>query len=203
MDTLTYVIEEKIYINLTNRCSNNCVFCIRNNHDGLEGYGMKGYNLWLNNEPCADDIIKQLELFGVANFNEVVFCGFGEPIYRWDEIKQISEYVHKCNGKTRINTNGQAKLILGYDITWEIGKYIDTVNVSLNATDATKYQEVCCSVFGSRAYDVMLEFARNCVKNNVRTVLSVVDCIGKEEIEKAKFIANEIGAELRIRNMID
>lgn len=200
MNIYTYVIDSNLYVNLTNRCSNNCDFCVRNSNKCEQAY--EGYNLWLDKEPEAEDIIYELEKRGLANFKEVVFCGFGEPMYRWDVIKKVSDYVHAHKGKTRINTNGQASLILGYDVTREIGRYIDTVNVSLNATDAIKYQELCHSQYGESAFDALIEFARGCVKHCRRTVLSVVDCIGREEIEKAGDIAQSIGAELRVREEI-
>ena len=30
MDTITYELGNNLYINLTNRCSNDCEFCVRN-----------------------------------------------------------------------------------------------------------------------------------------------------------------------------
>lgn len=200
MNIYTYVIEDKIYVNLTNRCSNNCDFCVRN-HDKCE-QAYEGYNLWLDKEPEAEDIIYELERRGIANYKEVVFCGFGEPMYRWEVIKKVSEYVHSMHGKTRINTNGQASLILGRDVTPEMGRYIDTVNVSLNATDAVKYDAICHSVYGEDAFNALIEFAKGCVKHCKRTVLSVVDCIGRQEIELAAGIAEKLGAELRVREEI-
>lgn len=196
MNIYTYVMDGNIYINLTNECSNNCDFCVRNGAKGINGY-----ELWLDKEPSAQDVIKELAALDIKRYNEVVYCGFGEPIYRYDAIKEISDYVHSQGGKTRINTNGQANAILGYDITDEFSKYIDTVNVSLNATNAEKYQEICHSVYGINAFNIMLDFARKLV-GKCRVILSVVDCIGTEEINKARAIADSIGAELRVREEI-
>lgn len=196
MNTYTYVMDGNIYINLTNKCSNNCDFCVRNGAKGINGY-----ELWLDKEPSAQDVIKELEALDVTRYNEVVYCGFGEPTYRFDAIKEISDYVHSQGGKTRINTNGQANAILGCDITNEFPNYIDTVNVSLNATDAEKYQDICHSIYGANAFDIMLDFARKLV-GKCRVILSVVDCIGAQEIDKARAIADSIGAELRVREEI-
>lgn len=196
MNIYTYVMDGNIYINLTNKCSNNCDFCVRNGAKGINGY-----ELWLDKEPSAEEIIKELEALDVTKYNEVVYCGFGEPTYRYDAIKVISNYVHSKGGKTRINTNGQANAILGYDITEEFPTYLDVVNVSLNATDAKKYQEICHSIYGENSFEIMLEFARKLV-GKCRVILSVVDCIGEEEINKARAIAKNIGAELRVREEI-
>lgn len=195
-NTITYEIGDKLYINLTNRCSNDCDFCIRRTNPNFYGY-----ELWLDKEPTADEVIAEIEARGIGNYREIVFCGFGEPLYRYDAIKIIADYVHAHGGKTRINTNGQAAAILGHDITDEFPCYIDTVNVSLNATDKAKYQELCHSIFGEDSYDMMLEFARKLV-GKMRVVLSIVDCVGAEEIERAKAIADSIGAELRVREEI-
>lgn len=197
MDKITYIIDNKIYINLTNKCSNDCDFCVRNHSEGIQGY-----YLWLEKEPSAKEIIEDLKNINLNNYIEVVFCGFGEPMYKWDVIKEVADYVHDNGLPTRINTNGQANKILGYDVTNEIGKYIDTVNVSLNATDSKSYQKICHSVYGEAAFDIMLDFARECVKNCKRTVLSVVDCIGDKEIAKAHKLADSVGAELRVREEI-
>lgn len=196
MDTITYKIGNKIYVNMTNRCSNNCTFCVRNNNDGVEGY-----YLWLSKEPKTEEIIKALG--DVRAYTEVVFCGFGEPLYRLNDLLIIADYVHKNGVKTRINTNGQASLIHGENVAKKLKGLIDTVNISLNATDAKGYQEICRSVFGEVGFYAMLDFARECVKYIDRVILSVVDIIGESEILKARKIAEDMGAELKVRQYIE
>lgn len=197
-NTYVYIVDNNLYINLTNRCSNRCEFCVRYYDKPIYG------DLWIKNEPTAEDVLDILKKdYNIADYNEVVFCGFGEPTYRFDAIEKICEYVHAQGGKTRINTNGQANEILGEDITERISKCIDTINISLNATDADKYDAICHSDYGKRAFDIMLDFAKKCVAHGGNVVLSVVDCIGKEEIEKARVIAQNIGAKLRVRELIE
>lgn len=198
MNIFTYVIDKNIYINLTNRCSNNCDFCIRNTNDGISGY-----HLWLDTDPTAEQVIAELDKMTLGDYEQVVFCGFGEPIYAYEVIKQVANYAHEKGLTTRINTNGQAKLILGRDITSEIGSYIDIINVSLNATDATKYDDICHSEFGTAAYDELLTFAKGCKASAKQVILSIVDSIGAEEIAKSKVIAESIGVTLRVRELID
>lgn len=197
MDTITYQIGNGVYINLTNKCSNDCVFCERNRISGVDGY-----YLWLKNEPTADEVIESLKTYDVQDFDEVVFCGFGEPTYKWDNIKKIATFVHEIGKKTRLNTNGQGNLINGFDITNEIANYIDKVSISLNNGNSKRYAEDNRSIFGEMAFQEIQNFAAKCLAKGVHTTFSVVDCISKEEIEQARQIANAIGANFRVREEI-
>lgn len=197
MDTITYQIGNGVYINLTNKCSNDCVFCERNRISGVEGY-----YLWLKNEPTAEMVIENLKTYDLKDFDEVIFCGFGEPTYRWNEIKEVADFAHSIGKSTRLNTNGQGNLINGYDITQEIANYIDKVNVSLNNGNSKRYHEDNHSIFGEVAFQEIQNFAKKCIEKGVHTTFSVVDCISKEEIEAARQIALAIGANFRVREEI-
>ena len=197
MDTITYQIGNGVYINLTNKCSNDCVFCERNRISGVEGY-----YLWLKNEPTAEMVIENLKTYDLKDFDEVIFCGFGEPTYRWNEIKEVADFAHSIGKSTRLNTNGQGNLINGYDITQEIANYIDKVNVSLNNGNSKSYSEDNHSIFGEVAFQEIQNFAKKCIEKGVHTTFSVVDCISKEEIEAARQIALAIGANFRVREEI-
>lgn len=197
MDTITYQIGNGVYINLTNKCSNDCVFCERNRISGVEGY-----YLWLKNEPTAEMVIKNLKTYDLKDFDEVIFCGFGEPTYRWNEIKEVADFAHSIGKSTRLNTNGQGNLINGYDITQEIANYIDKVNVSLNNGNSKRYNKDNHSIFGEVAFQEIQNFAKKCIEKGVHTTFSVVDCISKEEIEAARQIALAIGANFRVREEI-
>ena len=196
-NTYVYKVDDNLYINLTNRCSNRCEFCVRYYDKPVYG------DLWIGHEPTAQEVIDILDkCYNLADYREIVFCGFGEPTYRFDAIEKISEYIHSKGARTRINTNDQANEILGEDITERIVKCIDTINVSLNATDAEKYDKICHSQYGLRAFDIMLDFAKKCVEHGGNVVLSIVDCVGEEEIAKAGKIAEKIGAKLRVRELL-
>ena len=197
MDTITYQIGNGVYINLTNKCSNDCVFCERNRISGVEGY-----YLWLKNEPTAEMVIENLKTYDLKDFDEVIFCGFGEPTYRWNEIKEVADFAHSIGKSTRLNTNGQGNLINGYDITQEIANYIDKVNISLNNGNSKRYNEDNHSIFGEVAFQEIQNFAKKCIEKGVHTTFSVVDCISKEEIEAARQIALAIGANFRVREEI-
>lgn len=191
--------EQYLYINLTNRCTNRCTFCIRNNADGVGD----GRHLWLDHEPDADEVIKALGEYNLGDFEEVVFCGYGEPTMRIDTLVEVAKWLKESYGaKTRINTNGHGNEFNKKDITPLFDGIIDTVSVSLNASNAKAYDESCKSVYGEKAFDIMLDFAKK-AKAHTNVVLSVVDIIGKEEVEKCQKLADEIGVVLRVREYIE
>lgn len=195
MKNIVYEIGTSLYINATNRCSNACTFCVRNNKDFVYG------DLWLDSEPTAEEIVEKLKEYDLTKYNELVFCGYGEPTYRMDVIEVVSKFAHNNGLKTRINTNGHANLINDTDVTGTIVNCIDTIGVSLNEVDESAYDSICLPMY-ENAYQAMIDFARECVEKGGNVVFSVVDVIGKEKIEKAKEIAASVGARLRIRELI-
>ncbi len=199
-----YEIGGKLYANLTNRCSNACTFCVRNyDVDRRKPHGYEGYDLWLDKEPSAGEVIDALCGYDLANYKELVFCGYGEPTYRFDVLEEVAAFAHSKGLRTRINTNGQANAILGVDVSERMCRAIDVIGISLNQVTPEKYDAICHSIFGKKAFDIMLDFARACVSHGGNVVFSVVDCIGKDDVEKAEEIAKSVGAKLRVREMID
>lgn len=196
MDTYAYMFGENLYINLTNRCCNDCTFCLRNDGDGVGED-----NLWLSKEPKAHEVIAAVARFAPSSYRDVVFCGYGEPTYALDVMREVADYVHGIGKKTRLNTNGLGNVIQGKDIVPQLKGKIDTVSVSLNECSAEKYDAVCRPNFGG-AYDALKIFVRDCVAAGIDTVVSVVDVIGAEDIEICRKTAAELGAKFRVRKMI-
>lgn len=194
-DTYIYRLGEALYINLTNRCTNDCTFCVRNTHDGVGGYHLR-----LSKEPSAQDVIALLE--DEADVREIVFCGLGEPTMRLPALLEIAAYLKSRGSHIRLNTNGQGSAFAGEDIAQKLRGLIDIVSISLNAPNAKEYDELCRSAYGEEAYAHLLDFAKSCVAQGIDTVLSVVDVIGPDEIEKCRGIAEGVGARLRVRQYI-
>ncbi len=188
---LTYNIEDRLYLNITNRCTNNCAFCIRNTSRGV------GYNLWLQREPGAGEVIGSLGDLGP--YSEIVFCGYGEPLIRLDLIREVAAHIKKEYGKPiRVNTNGQADLIHGPGSAGTLGGLVDRINISLNAQNSEKYVEICRPVFGDKAYESVVKFAKSCVGIIPEITLTVVDWPGVD-IEKCRELANRLGVGFRLR----
>lgn len=194
MNNYVYTIKNKIYVNLTNRCSNSCDFCIRQGRKGMENTP-----LWITREPVALDVISQLPANLDEYDEEVVFCGFGEPTYNLEALDEVASYLHCVDKKTRINTNGQANLIHNGDVTDVIVTSCDVINVSLNECNAQKYQLHCNSVFGQKAFDALLDFAQKCKEKGGNVIFSVVDSIGEKDIAECKKLAQKLGIPLRVR----
>jgi len=160
---------------------------------------MNNTRLWIDEEPTPEDIIEQLPENMDDYDNEVVFCGFGEPTYNLDTLDEVASFLHCLDKTTRINTNGQANLIHGEDVTDVIVTSCDVINVSLNECTAAKYQQHCKSIYGEKAYDALLEFADLCKKRGGKVVFSVVDSIGKADVDQCRKIAEKLGIPLRVR----
>ena len=198
-NTLVYSLDGKVYINLTNRCTNNCVFCLRNDKDDVCGQDM-----WLDSEDfAADDVIKQLKNFELSN--EVIFCGYGEPLLKLDILKEIAKYIKDNYPKTRlrINTNGHANYVYKRNIVPELAGLIDEISVSLNGTTSEEYDELSQPKFEG-AYDEVKKFIKSCSDAGIKTVASIVDGYKGRRLdtEKCEQISKSLGATLRVREWI-
>ena len=196
MDNFVYRYGNSLYINLTNKCTNACDFCIRNNGDGIGDSG----NLWLDREPSASEVIDRIKSF--ENFDELVFCGYGEPTYKIDALLEVALFARQNGIKTRLNTNGHGSKINGYDITERLSGLIDTVSVSLNSHSPEGYDEICHCEYGLDGFSVMLDFTKSCVNRGIKTVMSVVDVSGVD-VDKCRALASDMGVELRVRDYIE
>ena len=200
-DTYVYQIGNNLYLNLTNRCTNRCAFCVRDQSAEYEGY-----SLWLKNgEPDEKTVWEEILAAKMANgkaFDEVVFCGYGEPTYRLDAMLTLCDKIHAADMKTRLNTNGHGNEINGRNIVPELKGRIDGINISLNMPTASAYNEVCRPQI-ENGFESMLAFACACKAEGLNCWFSVVDCIGEEAIENCAEIAAAVGIPLRVREMIN
>ena len=188
---IVYPYGENIYINQTNVCTNACVFCIRRGNSGLGGY-----SLWLEEEPGAEEILQALDKSEKPG--EAVFCGFGEPLFRLGRVLDIARGLQERNWRVRINTNGHADLIHGFDTTPRLEGLIDAINVSLNAQDESTYCRLCNPLFQGRAYPALQQFAERVRDHVPEVILSVVDH-PLVDLSACQRIAEKMGVNFRIR----
>jgi len=193
-NTILYEYGGGLYINLTNACTNKCKFCIR------DFSGIAGYDLWLNHNPSADEVIGELKKVDLSKYDEVVYCGYGEPMIRLDELIKSADYIKSVSGlKIRLNTNGQANLIHKRDVTPELKGRIDTISISLNGRDEAQYNDICLPELDG-AFEAMLEFTKKVKAYVPKVVMSVVDTyINDDDIEACSKIAENLGVEFRVR----
>ena len=197
MMTIFYPIGESLYVNLTNKCPCRCVFCVREEHETVGNNN----SLWLDHDPSMEEIKADLERFNLADYEEVVFCGFGEPMMRMDDLIETAKYIKsKKDIKTRINTNGLGDLIHEKNTAECIKDCIDSVSISLNAPDKESYCRVTRPKFGEQSFEAMLKFAEECRDCGINIAFSVVDEITPEEIEKSRELAESLGVKLRVRH---
>ena len=189
-------ISEKFYINITNKCPCSCTFCLRQTKEMLENN-----SLWLKEDPTANQIIEELKKYDLKLVPEIIFCGFGEPLENVDVVCEVARYIKDTypNIHIRVNTNGLGNLVHSKDITPLLKGLVDTISISLNASNAEEYLKVTRSRFGINSFDAMLEFANLAKQNIPNVVLSVVDIIGEEEISKCQAICDDLGVKLRVR----
>lgn len=198
-NTYAYELGSNLYINLTNKCTCNCDFCIRNGKDGI-----MGTDLYLEKEPTATQVIKYIEQnFDLHTYHEIVFCGYGEPTMAIDVLLDVARFLKEKNATVRINTNGHGNKYNDRNIAKEFQGIIDVVSISLNASNAIEYDKICKSRYKNAAFDYMLDFARECKKYVPKVVFTIVDVVSEDEIEKCKKIAEDVGIPLRIRTYVD
>lgn len=185
-----------VYVNLTNKCSCSCTFCLRNTKE------MNQTNsLWLDREPTYDEIISEFEKYDITKFNEIIFCGFGEPTMALDTLLRVAEYVKNRSANTpiRINSNGLGDLVHEKEIAPLFKGLIDTISISLNASNAEEFVRLTRNKYGLESYDAMLKFAVKCKSSIPNVVMTVVDCIGQKEIDACQAVCDKIGVHLRVR----
>ncbi len=198
--TITYEVDGKLYLNITNKCPCNCTFCIRNNGDGAYGSDP----LWLEHQPTADEVIDALKRCDLDKYPEIIICGYGEPTCELEILKSVAKYIRSVS-KTpiRINTNGLSDLINKRNTAKDFEGIVDTVSISLNAADKEEYYAVTRPAFKDvDCFEAMLEFAKNVKEYVPNTMFTVVDIIGEEEIKKSQKLADDIGIKLRVREYI-
>jgi radical SAM enzyme (TIGR04100 family) len=197
METITYEVKKGLYLNITNRCPCSCTFCIRNNDDHVYGSDP----LWLDHEPSVTEICDAIDQRDLGKYEEVVFCGYGEPTERLDALLEVAAYIKKKSPiRIRVNTNGLSDLIYGEKTAPKLKGLIDVVSISLNATNPEDYLKMVRPKFGIGSFDAMLSFAKDCKAYVPDVVMTIVDTVTtKEEQEKSLQICNDLSVRLRIR----
>lgn len=198
--TIAYRAGKNLYVNLTNRCSSACIFCIRQRSEGVG----EADSLWLQHEPTVEEAKAAISAFDTADYDQLVFCGYGEPTEALDVLLAVAAWAKPALGKSiRVDTNGQGSLIAGYDIVPKLAGVVDAVSVSLNAPTADRYQEVTQSEFGPKAFDAMLEFTREAKAAGLAVTMTTVGTMltQEEEAECAR-MCKEMGVRYRVRTFV-
>lgn len=201
-NVLVYTLDGKIYINLTNRCTNDCIFCLRNDKDDV-----CGQKLWLDDEnSTSSDVIEQFEkIYSQTRSRDVIFCGYGEPMLKFEVLKEVAQYIKEKYPKIkiRVNTNGHANFVYKRNVVPELKGLVDEFSVSLNSSNKEEYNELSRPKFDD-AYDEVKKFIKACVKEKIHVVASVVEGYRGYQLDlvACEGLASELGAGFRVREWI-
>lgn len=199
--TVFYKFDGKMYVNITNGCPCDCVFCIRRNADSIEDND----SLWLEHEPSFDEITAAFGAFDKSGITEAVFCGYGEPTVRVEMLLKTAEYIKAHSNMTvRLNTNGLLRLMPKFE-NFGLNRFkglVDSVSVSLNAPNAARYNEVTRPSYGEKAFDEMIAFSTEMKDVCSKVMFTVVDVITPAEIEECKALSEKLGIPLRVRHYV-
>ncbi|CAG1065442.1 putative metal-dependent hydrolase YcfH [uncultured bacterium] len=190
---IAYPIRKSLYLNITNRCSNHCSFCAK-----FQSYTVKGHYLRLRQEPTFAEVIAAVGPDPEEKYDEIVFCGFGEPLIRLDVVKQVGMHLKRRGCKIRIDTDGLANLVHGRNVLPEL-MFVDTISVSLNAPDSATYQKLIKTPFGDDAYPAILYFLRQAKKFIPKVIASAVAVPGLDVEATRKVAEDELGVKFRVR----
>ena len=197
--TITYEYGKNLYVNLTNRCPNRCEFCLRTHSAG----SIYAEDLWLEREPSKEEILEDIKKRDLNQYQQLVFCGYGEPTCRLQDLLWLCDEVKKFSSiDIRINTNGLSDLINGKHSAAQLDDRVDIVSISLNAPNAEKYEDVCHSEFGLEAFPAILKFAAEAGLYVPKVYMTVVDTMPQADIDECRRICEGLGAIFRVRKYI-
>lgn len=196
-NTLAYVIRDSLYLNITDKCTLRCLFCPKHNGSHL----VRQYDLSLDHKPTAKDVIDAIDVYGdITQFNEVVFCGFGEPTLRLKELLTIAEYLKNKSAKVRLNTDGLANRVHKRNVLPQLAPYISAVSVSLNAQNAEVYAQHCRPAL-SGSYGAMLEFLQQAPHYIADVTATAIDGLNGVDIQQCAALAARLGVKFRARQL--
>jgi TatD DNase family protein len=189
---IAYRIRDNLYLNLTNRCSNVCGFCVRFHTDYV-----KGHNLRLSREPSLEEL--KTAIGNPLDYREVVFCGYGEPLLRFELLKDLALWIKKRGGRVRVNTNGHGNMIHRRNILPELEGLVDSISISLNAHDDETYRKICRPRVKD-AFKGVMEFIREATRYIPEVTVTVVDMEGVD-LDACRRIAEDSGVRFRVRRL--
>jgi len=191
---LSYVIRDRLYLNITDRCTLECQFCPKTQGSKQ----VQGYDLALRKRPEYDEIIAAIA--DPTGYEEVVFCGFGEPTLRLKTLLQVARHIKAQGGRVRLNTDGLTNLVNKRNVLPEMAGLIDAVSVSMNAQNEAVYNRHCCPALPD-SYAAMLAFLQQAPRYIPEVTATAIDGLEGVDIVACAQLAQELGVNFRARHL--
>ncbi len=190
--TISYRIEERLYLSITDRCTLVCGFCPKT----LGQPEVKGYDLRMEQRPSVAEIIASIG--DPADYPEVVFCGFGEPTIRLKVLLEVAAFVQSKGGRVRVNTDGLANLVHKRNVLPELGRCVDALSVSMNVQNRRLYERHCQPALPG-AWEGMLDFLTQAPRYVDEVTATALDGLDGVDIEACARLAARCGVRFRRR----
>lgn len=190
--TIAYRIANRLYLSITDRCTLDCAFCPKTRED----FHVRGYDLTMDHRPDVAEIIAAID--DPTRYDEVVFCGYGEPTLRLKVLLQVAAYIKQHGGRVRVNTDGLVNLVHKDDMLPEMAKVVDALSVSLNAQDEATYERHCRpNLPGS--YQAMLRFLQEAPRYIPEVTATAIEGLEGVDIAACQQLAERLGVRFRKR----
>ncbi|MCA6070035.1 MAG: TatD family nuclease-associated radical SAM protein [Endomicrobium sp.] len=192
MNTISYVFGKNLYLNITNRCMMACPYCVKRKWSNK----FNGNNLKLEKEPSSKEVMESIE--NPKKYNEIIFCGYGDPLVRLEEVKEIAKWIKDNDGKVRINTAGLANRYHGKNILPELKDLVDIVSISLNGATPQEHNRLNNPIYKEESFNEILNFAKEAKNYIPEVVITAVEFPGFD-VSKVSALAKKIGVRFRSR----
>jgi TatD family-associated radical SAM protein len=193
-DQISYRIGDRLYLNITDRCTLECRFCPKT----LGRPEVKGYDLSLSHRPTVEEIVAAIG--DPARYTEVVFCGYGEPTLRLEALLAVARWIKVHGGRVRVNTDGLANLVHKDDTLPLLAECVDALSVSMNAQDAAVYERHCQPALPG-SYEKMLEFLRAAPRFIPDVTATAIRGLPDVDIDACERLARSLGVKFRPRDL--
>lgn len=189
---LGYPIGDRLYLNITDRCTLRCRFCPKHR----QGPQVHQYDLSLDRPPVVADILAAVG--DPTGYDEVVFCGFGEPTLRLRPLLQVAGFVRSRGVRVRVNTDGLANRVHKRNVLPQLAECVDALSISMNAQCEAVYNRHCDPAMPG-SFEAMLEFLSLAPQYIADVTASAIDGLEGVDIDACRLLAEQRGANFRRR----
>ena len=191
---ISYQIGNALYPSINDRCTLECQFCPKTRGD----LHVQGYDLTMDHRPTAREIIDSVD--NPAAYDEIVFCGYGEPTLRLKTLLEVARELKKHHALIRLNTDGLGNLVHKRNILPELSEVVDAVSISMNAQDEATYNRHCQPQLPG-SYEAMLDFVRLAPAYIKKVTASAIHGLDGVDIAACRARAAALGVNFRQREL--